>query len=234
MHDVDEFGQPVGVALGAWTPPAMPSTTGLTGRLVDLEPLDSAIHADGLFAAFAQAPRSLWTYMAIGPFQNPAELAAALDAMNGYPDRQPYAIAVDSKPLGFASYLRVDQRSGVLEIGSIALSPSLQRTTAATEALSLMIDHCFELGYRRCEWKCDDLNAPSRSAAERLGFRYEGTFRQATHYKGRNRDTAWFAITDGDWKELQPAVQKWLSADNFDGEGRQRQSLRELAEGAHR
>lgn len=234
MHDVNEFGQPVGVALGAWTPPAMPSTTGLAGRLVDLEPLDSAIHADGLFAAFAQAPPSLWTYMAIGPFQNPAELASALDAMNGHPDRQPYAVAVDSKPLGFASYLRVDQRSGVLEIGSVALSPSLQRTTAATEALYLMIDHCFELGYRRCEWKCDDLNGSSRSAAERLGFRYEGTFRQATHYKGRNRDTAWLAITDGDWKELRPAFKKWLSADNFDEGGRQRKSFRELAECAHR
>lgn len=206
----------------------MPSTTGLTGTHVDLEPLDSAMHADGLFAAFAQAPPSLWTYMTIGPFQNRDELTSALDAMNGHTDRQPYAITVDRKPLGLASYLRIDQRSGVLEIGSIALSPSLQRTTAATEALYLMIDHCFDLGYRRCEWKCDDLNAPSRSAAERLCFRHEGTFSQATHYKGRNRDTAWFAITDRDWEALGPALEEWLSADNFDDRGRQRKSLREF------
>ncbi|HUF33941.1 MAG TPA: GNAT family protein [Acidimicrobiales bacterium] len=234
MHDVNQFGQPVGVALGAWAPPAMPSPTGLTGDLVQLEPLDRRLHTDGLFAAFAEASPSLWTYMAIGPFQNPEELTSALDAMTGHSDRQPYAITLDSKPVGFASYLRVDQQSGVLEIGSIAFSPSLQRTTAATEALYLMIDHCFDLGYRRCEWKCDDLNAPSRSAAERLGFLYEGTFRQATHYKGRNRDTAWFAITDADWEKLRPAFKNWLSADNFVEGGGQRRSLRELAEDAHR
>lgn len=212
----------------------MPSPAGLSGRLVDLEPLDSERHADGLFAAFADAPPSLWTYMAIGPFRDPAELTSAIDAMNGHPDRQPYAITVDSRPLGLASYLRIERRSGVLEIGSIALSPSLQRTTAATEALALMIDHCFDLGYRRCEWKCDDLNAPSRSAAERLGFRYEGTFRQATHYKGRNRDTAWFAITDADWDEIRPAFEEWLSAENFDEGGQQRTSLRWLVESARR
>lgn len=229
MHDVNQFGQPVGVALGTWAPPAMPSCTGLTGTLVQLEPLDSRLHTEGLFAAFALAPPSLWTYLAVGPFQDPDQLKSALDAMTGHPDRQPYAITVEGTPVGFASYLRVDRRSGVLEIGSIALSPSLQRTTAATEALFLMIDHSFDLGYRRCEWKCDDLNAPSRSAAERLGFRYEGTFRQATHYKGRNRDTAWFAITDADWEELRPDFRKWLSADNFEADGKQRKSLRAMS-----
>lgn len=206
----------------------MPSAAGLAGRLVGLEPLDSAAHGVGLFDAFAQAPASLWTYMTIGPFVDLAELTSALEAMVGHPDRQPYAVTVDGSPLGFASYLRVDRRSGVLEIGSIALSPALQRTTAATEALFLMLDHCFDLGYRRCEWKCDALNAPSRSAAERLGFRYEGTFRQATHAKGRNRDTAWFAITDGDWEVLGPAHETWLSPGNFDASGRQQASLRAL------
>lgn len=206
----------------------MPSPTGLVGNLVQLKPLDSRLHAEGLSTAFAEATPSLWTYMTVGPFQSLEELATAVDAMTGHSDRQPYAITVDGEPLGFASYLRIDQRSGVLEIGSIALSPSLQRTSSATEALYLMIDHSFDLGYRRCEWKCDDLNARSRSAAERLGFRYEGTFRKATHYKGRNRDTAWFSITDADWEELRPAFQKWLSADNFDAEGQQRTSLREL------
>lgn len=234
VHEVNQFGQRVGIALGVWAPPAMPSSAGLTGRLVELQPLDSAVHAEGLFAAFAEAPPSLWTYMAVGPFRSSDELKSAIAAMTGHQDWQPYAITVQDKPLGFASYLRVDQRSGVLEVGSIALSPSLQRTTAATEALYLMIDHSFDLGYRRCEWKCDALNAPSRSAAERLGFRYEGTFRQATHYKGRNRDTAWFAITDAEWKELRPAFRKWLSADNFDGRGNQRKSLREMLRGPTR
>ena len=229
MHEVNQFGQPIGVALGAWVPPAMPSSVGLTGRLVELLPLDSAVHAEGLFAAFAEAPQSLWTYMAAGPFRAPDELRSALEAMIGHPDRRPYAIAVHGEPLGFASYLRIDQPSGVFEVGSIALAPSLQRTTAATEALYLMIDHAFDLGYRRCEWKCDDLNAASQSAAERLGFRYEGTFRQATHYKGRNRDTAWFAITDAEWEELRPAFREWLSADNFDEEGVQWASLREMS-----
>ena len=206
----------------------MPSSSGLVGTLVGLEPLESAIHTEGLFAAFAAAPPSLWTYMTIGPFKNPDELASALDAMTGHPDRQSYAITVDGDAVGFASYLRIDQRSGVLEIGSIALSPSLRRTRAATEAFYLMIDHSFDLGYRRCEWKCDALNAASRSAVERLGFRYEGTFRQATHYKGRNRDTAWFAITDADWEPLRTAFRTWLSTDNFDDEGGQRTSLGEL------
>ena len=198
---------------------------------MQLEPLDSGTHARALFAAFADAPASLWTYMAIGPFERWDQLADTLDDMAGQPDRQPYAIAVDGTPLGMASYLRIDRSSGVLEVGTIALSPSLQRTTAATEALYLMIDHCFELGYRRCEWKCDDLNAPSRAAAERLGFRYEGTFRQATHYKGRNRDTAWFSLTDADWGELRPAFEAWLSPGNFDDEGRQRSALRQIAAG---
>jgi len=110
------------------------------------------------------------------------------------------------------------------------LSPRLQRTTEATEALYLMIRNAFDIGYRRVEWKCDDLNAPSRVAAERLGFTYEGTFRQATHYKGRNRDTAWYAIIDRDWPVLDEAVRKWLEPGNFDATGAQKSTLREIRE----
>ena len=133
---------------------------------------------------------------------------------------------VDGAPLGYLSYLRIDPAGGVIEIGSIAFSQRLQRTTPATEALYLLLQTAFDLGYRRCEWKCDCLNAASRAAAERLGFRYEGTFRQATHYKGRNRDTAWFAIIDADWPARQHALATWLDRHNFDQHGRQRAPLK--------
>ena len=190
-----------------------------------LEPLDRERHASPLFAAFEDAPQSIWTYMTFGPFLEVAELAATIDALVADPDWQPYAIVVAGMALGFMSYLRIDQRNGVIEIGSIVLSPSLQRTTPATEALYLLIKNAFDVGYRRCEWKCDDLNVPSRLAAERLGFRYEGTFRKATHYKGRSRDTAWFAITDDEWPALDTAFRAWLSDGNFGPDGRQRNSL---------
>jgi RimJ/RimL family protein N-acetyltransferase len=137
---------------------------------------------------------------------------------------------VDHHAVGFAAYLRIQPRDGVIEIGSIVFSPRLQRTTAATEAIYLMLRNVFALGYRRCEWKCDDLNAPSRAAADRLGFTYEGTFRQATHYKGRNRDTAWYAIVNREWPALDGVFQRWLAPDNFDDDGVQRQSLGKMRE----
>jgi RimJ/RimL family protein N-acetyltransferase len=140
----------------------------------------------------------------------------------------PYAILVDGKPVGFLSYLRIDPRGGVIEIGSIVFAPEMQRTAAATETIFLLIKNAFDLGYRRCEWKCDDLNAPSRRAAERFGFIYEGTFRKATHYKGRNRDTAWYAITDDEWPQVERAFARWLAPDNFDTGGRQLRSLSDL------
>ncbi len=152
-------------------------------------------------------------------------MVQAIDVIVAYPHWQPYAIVVKGVALGFMSYLRIDPPNGVLEIGSIVLAPELQRTRAATEALYLFIKNAFDLGYRRCEWKCDDLNGPSRTSAERLGFRYEGTFRKATHYKGRNRDTAWYAITDDEWASLDRAFQAWLAVDNFDRTGTQRQPL---------
>ena len=201
----------------------MPASMRLAGRNVTLERLGGS-HASDVWDAFATAPDSLWTYMSIGPFADEAELTRAVEQLASLPGWQPYAVCVGGRAVGFASYLRIDPAVGVLEIGSIAFSPTLQRTTAATEALYLMIDHNFDLGYRRCEWKCDDLNAASRRAAVRLGFTYEGTFRSATHYKGRNRDTAWYAIIDREWPRLRVAYQSWLAPENFD-QGRQRQSL---------
>jgi len=231
MTTTNAFGQPVGPPLGDWAPPPFPPRVDLTGDHVTLVRLDPERHAVPLYAAFDGAGDSLWTYMSIGPFQGVDELQSALEEISGLPDWLAFAIGVAGQPLGFASYLRIQPREGVIEIGSIAYSPSLQRTTAATEAIYLMIANVFALGYRRCEWKCDDLNGPSRTAAVRLGFTYEGTFRRATHYKGRNRDTAWYAMTDLEWPRLEAAFKEWLSPDN-QADGTQRRSLREIREGS--
>jgi RimJ/RimL family protein N-acetyltransferase len=137
------------------------------------------------------------------------------------------------RPTGITSYLRIDPANGVVEIGWVLFSPLLQRTRAATEALSLQIDYAFQLGYRRVEWKCDSLNAPSRSAAERLGFQYEGTFRQAVVTKGRNRDTTWYSLIDREWPAVRAAHQRWLDPVNFLPDGRQILRLSELTHSVH-
>jgi len=227
MSQVNEYGQPVGDDLGVWEPPPVPEATMLTGVHVTLEPLQAG-HASALHPTLAAADESLWTYMPIGPFRTESEMRSGFESLIEKPDWLPYAILVDGIPGGFLSYLRIDQSGGVIEIGSIVFAPGIQRTSAATEAIYLLLKHAFELGYRRCEWKCDDLNEPSRRAAERLGFRYEGTFQKATHYKGRNRDTAWYAITDDDWPEVERAFTLWLAPDNFDAEGRQHKALSDL------
>jgi RimJ/RimL family protein N-acetyltransferase len=221
----NEFGQPIGDDLLGWREPPRPSRVPLQGSRVGLVPLDTGDHAAQLFEAFAPASAAMWTYMSFGPFADLDELARTLDGLNRLDGWLPYAVVVSGVAVGLASYLRIDPPNGVLEIGSLAFSPSLQRTSAATEALYLMINNCFDLGYRRCEWKCDDLNGPSHSAARRLGFHYEGTFRQATHYKGRTRDTAWYAITDREWPDLGRAFRAWLDPGNFDGSGAQLATL---------
>jgi RimJ/RimL family protein N-acetyltransferase len=225
---INEFGQEIGPDLRGWKPPEFPSPRELLGKSVQLQPLDRNRHVEALFGAFRDAPDSIWTYMTVGPFASPVELGDAIETLVAYPDWQPYAVAVEGWPLGFLSYLRIDPENGAIEIGSIVFSPALQRTRPATEAVYLLIKNAFELGFRRCEWKCDDLNAPSHVAARRLGFRYEGTFRKATYYKGRSRDTAWYAITDDEWPALDAAFQLWLSDDNFDVDGCQRSSLRAM------
>jgi len=166
--------------------------------------------------------------MSFGPFETYDDFESALSSI-AYPrDWSAYAIVVGDRPVGFAAYLKINPSDGVIEIGSIVFSPSLQRTTAATEAIYLMMDNVFELGYRRCEWKCDALNESSRRAATRHGFTYEGTFRQATHYKGRNRDTAWYSIIDREWPEFADAFIRWLAAENFDADGLQRSTIEEM------
>lgn len=193
----------------------------MAGRWVVLEPLDAERHGGDLAAAFAPAPDSLWTYMSIGPFASRAEVIDAIGALASTVGMVPFAVCVDGVAQGFAAYMRIDAAHGVIEIGSIALSPQLQRTRAATEALFVLVDHALGLGYRRVEWKCDSYNEPSRRAARRLGFSYEGTFRQATHYKGRTRDTAWYAVIDREWPPLRAAFLAWLDPSNFTADGAQ-------------
>ena len=227
---INSLGQPVGEDLGDWSPPSFPSGETLTGRTVTLEALDPGRHGPALWESMRDAPDTTWTYMTFGPFDGYEQFESTLSSMVAPADWVPYTAVVDGRPLGFASYLRIEPRVGCIEIGSITWSPAMQRSTPSTEAIYLMMAHVFELGYRRCEWKCDALNEPSRVAAMRLGYTYEGTFRQATHYKGRNRDTAWYSVTDREWPALDSAFRDWLAADNFDSDGRQVATLERMRE----
>jgi RimJ/RimL family protein N-acetyltransferase len=201
----------------------------MEGRYCRVEPVDPARHAADLHAAYLlDEEQRNWTYLPYGPFARFEEYRDWLYRVSGSDDPLIHAI-VDYKSgraVGVASYMRIDPAAGVIEVGGINYAPPLQRTRAATEAMYLMMRRVFdELGYRRYEWKCDALNAPSRAAAQRLGFRYEGMFRQATVYKGRNRDTCWFSILDGEWPALKMNFERWLNPYNFDAIGRQRQKL---------
>jgi RimJ/RimL family protein N-acetyltransferase len=223
---LNEFGQQVGDSVD-WTPgpPLVPGT--LTGRTCHLEPLGEH-HVDGLYDALCvDSPPSIWTYMPSGPFADKEAFAASVAHLHTIPAMVPMAIVLpDGTPVGIATFLRIDPANGTAEVGHISYSSALQRTTAATEAMYLMAAHAFDVvGVRRYEWKCDSLNEPSRRAAARLGFTFEGVFRQAVVYKGRNRDTAWFAITDDAWPRLRAAFQQWLDPANFDERGQQRTAL---------
>jgi RimJ/RimL family protein N-acetyltransferase len=204
----------------------------MVGRHVRVERLDPARHAAALFEAnAADADGSHWTYLFD---EKPATLAAYSEwARKAAATEDPLFHAIvdlrTGQPAGVAAFMRVDRVRGVIEVGHINFSPALQRTRQATEAIFLFMSRTFdELGYRRLEWKCDSLNAPSRAAALRFGFTFEGLFRQAVVYKGRNRDTAWYSIIDREWPALKAAYERWLDPANFDGEGRQRKRLAEL------
>jgi RimJ/RimL family protein N-acetyltransferase len=203
----------------------------MEGRWCWLEPLDPDRHAASLHDANAlDLEGSNWTYLPYGPFSTLAEYRAWTEEVSRGSDPLFYAILDRStgRAAGVASYLRIDPGNGCIEVGHINYSPLLQRTAAATEAMYLMMERAFSLGYRRYEWKCDALNAPSRAAAERLGLSFEGVFRQATIYKGRSRDTAWYAAIDKEWPPLQEVFLRWLDASNFDPSGRQKLSLSDL------
>ena len=223
---LNALDQPVGLPLADTSPRPVPPRTDMVGRYCSVVPL-SPDHADDLYAAFrADAEDRIWTYLPNGPYHDPTAFGAWVDEAVRKDDPLMHAIIVDGHAVGHASYLRIAPSAASIEVGFINLSPRLQRTAAATEFQYLMMARAFdELGYRRYEWKCDALNAPSRRAATRLGFTYEGTFRQAMHYKGRNRDTAWFSILDTEWPVLKARFETWLDPANFDAEGRQRRAL---------
>jgi RimJ/RimL family protein N-acetyltransferase len=233
QHTVNTLGQPIGVPVPDWTPPPRPSRDPMGGRFCRLEALDGERHAQSLFDANAEDREGrIWTYLSHGPFAGFDDYRAWVTQAAVSEDPLFFAIidAATERAVGVASYLRIDPANGVIEVGSLNFSPRLQRTPAATEAMYLMMERAFTLGYRRYEWKCDALNAPSRRAAQRLGFTFEGIFRQAVVYKGRNRDTAWYAILDTDWPALRDAFRRWLDPANFDADGRQRISLRDLTD----
>lgn len=223
------MSRPVGFVLDNWTPPPPPDGAVLEGRYARLEPLNADAHAGDLFQSNV-TDDAIWDYLPYGPFRAQSAYHKWVREQQGQSD--PFFYAIQNKETGrwqgVASYLRIKPASGSIEVGHINLSPALQRTRAATEAMYLMMSWAFEAGYRRYEWKCDALNAPSRRAAQRLGLSYEGIFRQATVVKGRNRDTAWFAAIDAEWPALKEAFELWLRPDNFDEDGRQRSALGEL------
>jgi len=226
--DRNALGQPIGRAVPGWRPPPVPSREPMIGRFCTVEPLDAARHAADIHAANALDHEGRnWTYLPYGPFETEPAYRAWVEkvAAGSDPLFQAIVDAATGKAAGVASFMRIDAANGVIEVGGINYSPLLQRKPAATEAMYLMMRRAFELGYRRYEWKCDSLNAPSRAAAQRLGFSFEGIFRQAWVYKGRNRDTAWYSIIDSEWPALREAFERWLAAANFDAGGRQRVSL---------
>jgi RimJ/RimL family protein N-acetyltransferase len=231
MPHLSPLGDPIGAPLDRpWTPPPRPTRSVMEGRLVRLEPLVVA-HAEALHEANMHDREGRnWTYLPYGPFDSAAAYRHWVGEMTRDGDPLFYAIVrrEDGRPVGVASYLRITPASGSIEVGHINYSPLLQRHPGATEAMFLMMKWAFEAGYRRYEWKCDSVNRPSRRAAQRLGFSYEGVFRQATVYKGRNRDSAWYAAIDSEWPRLKAAFETYLDPANFDAEGRQRQSLSDL------
>ena len=213
-----------------WKPARRPERVVIDGELVRLEPLDAERHGDDLFEASAGADET-WRYLPYGPFASKEGFVDWLRERAARDDPLAYAI-IDKRTdaaRGIETLMSIEPDHGSIEIGHIWLSPSLQRTRQATEAIFLASRYAMdELGNRRYEWKCDAANAPSRRAAERFGFTFEGVFRQHRVIKGRNRDTAWYSITDSEWPSRRSAFEAWLSPDNFDDAGAQRRSLAEI------
>jgi RimJ/RimL family protein N-acetyltransferase len=231
MNVTNQFGQPIGAPVEGWQPAVPPVRAPIDGRYCRLEPLVPERHAEALWEAQNDDPEGrLWTYLPYGPFVDRGAYMRWVDeTCNGLDPLFMAIIPAESDGArGLASYINVVSSMGTIEIGHLYFSPSLQRTRAATEGIYLMIRNTFELGFRRLEWKCDSLNAPSRAAAERFGFRYEGTFLQHYVVKGRNRDTTWLSILDGEWPALRAAFERWLDPSNFDESGQQRTSLSNL------
>ena len=223
----DALGMPIGPSIGDWAGARWPGDGPFEGRHCRVERLAPA-HAEALFDAYAEAEDGRdWTYLGYGPFESSASYRRWIErhAAQRDPHFRVIVPRTVGRPEGVASWLRIDPEAGSIEVGHVCLAPALQRTPAATEAMYLMMREAFSLGYRRYEWKCDALNERSRRAALRFGFTFEGVFRQATVYKGRSRDTAWYSVIDREWPALRDAFERWLEPTNFDADGHQRRAL---------
>ncbi|WP_345815726.1 GNAT family protein [Paraburkholderia sp. PREW-6R] len=226
------FDQPIGAPVPDWKGVESPGRESMTGRYCRIEPVDVQRHAADLFEAYSAAADARdWTYLAVGPFNSLDAYREHLARMAASADPMHHAVIDLStgKAVGTLALMRIDRANGVIEVGHVTYSPHLKRTRVATEAMFLLMQRVFdELGYRRFEWKCDSLNGPSRAAAQRYGFTFEGVFRQAIVYHDRNRDTAWYSIIDSEWPVLRASYTRWLDAGNFDAEGHQREKLADL------
>ena len=233
MHArVNRYGQPIGLAIAEWLSRPSPPRRELAGHHCRLEPVNPQRHCADLYTAYMEAPDERdWTYLFDERPEGEKEFVSYLTKLASSEDPLHFTIieSHSKKALGTAALLRIEPSHGSIEVGGITFSPRLQRTAAGTESMYLLMQLAFDqLGYRRYEWKCDSLNAPSRAAAERYGFTFEGIFRNAVVYKGRNRDTAWYSITDQEWPRVRSAFEAWLDPANFDGHGRQRRRLQDL------
>ncbi|MCP4983707.1 MAG: GNAT family N-acetyltransferase [Gammaproteobacteria bacterium] len=229
---VNDLGQPIGFPLQDWQGCEHPRNAQIQGNLCRLEPIDVDRHASDLFAAFSQdQDRHNWTYLPYGPFETEEALRSWMFS-TCLGDDPCFSSVIDlqtGRAVGVASYLRIKPALGVIEVGHIHFSPLMQAKPISTEAMFLMMGQVFDVwGYRRYEWKCDALNQPSCTAAQRLGFLFEGIFRQATMYKLRNRDTAWYSILDREWPTVKAVFENWLRAENFGPDGAQKTSLSRL------
>ena len=228
---VNEYGQIIGESVVGHTSGKLPAIDFLEGRYARIESLSVEKHAEDLLSVYGpDTPREMWTYLFQEPVEDMKELVNLLNQMLARKDRFFYAILdrETGKSLGTFSLMRIDQNNRVIEVGTVIFSPELRGTRIGTEAQYLLARYVFEeLNYRRYEWKCDALNLPSRRAAERLGFVYEGTFRQAVIYKGRTRDTDWLSMIDKDWPQVKARLEAWLHPENFDKNGQQIKSLRQ-------
>ncbi len=227
----DNSEQPIGERVEP-SPAKRPERTILRGRAITLVPLDADAHADALFEGANGGDKDrVWTYLFDGPYADRADFRAKI-ASNAASEDPLFFAVVDNasgEAVGYQTFLRIEPKHRVIEVGNIMYTPALQRTIGATEAQYLFARHVFDdLGYRRYEWKCNNLNAPSKRAAARLGFTFEGVFRQHMIVKGRSRDTGWFSMLDGEWPARRAAFERWLAPENFDSSGRQRTSLSTL------
>ncbi|EOQ90141.1 acetyltransferase (GNAT) domain protein [Leptospira yanagawae serovar Saopaulo str. Sao Paulo = ATCC 700523] len=231
--EINEFGQPIGFLLNKVQKPNFPEKKGIIGKFCMLEPISSEIHTDDLYKANSiDKNGECWTYLNYGPFDTISEYKKWITGIENLTDPTFYAI-IDkntSKAVGVISFLRIDTVNSSIEVGHLNFSNLLKKTKAATEALYLLLHYAFDLGFRRYEWKCNSLNFPSKIAAERFGFSYEGTFRQHLISKNRNRDTSWFSILDSEWTKIKTAYEIYLSDSNFDQNGNQKVSLSSLTE----